>query len=360
MKILYGITKSNFGGAQRYVFELAREARRLGHQVTVLCGQRGTLVERLEAEKIRVITLEKLERDISLIKEIRSLIEITKILNKEKPDVFHVNSSKMGGLGSLAGRLAKVKMIVFTAHSWTFNEPRSWWQKILIKFFVWLTILLSHKTICVSEKNKKDVADWILMGKKLTVIHNGIQTFGFRERREREVDILTVGAVAELHKIKGIDILLEAWSKFIKRHQGKLLIWGDGEERGNLENMAKKLDIYSSVKFEGFVDNARSRLKDFDIFCMPSRSEGLPYALLEAGLAGLAVIATEVGGIPEIIDSGTTGILIPKDNSETLFSSLLLLAKDRKLRERLGTNLKQVVEKNFSLEIMVRKTLATY
>ena len=357
MKILYGITKSNFGGAQRYVFDLATETKKVGHVVTVVCGQRGKLVEKLEEEQVRVIMLGNLERDISLIQEIKSFIEIIKILKEEKPDVFHINSSKMGGLGTIAGRLIGLKKIIFTAHGWAFNEPRPIWHKILIKFFVWLTIITSHKTICVSDEAMKQVSRWPFVRNKLVMIHNGVSEFDLARREDKS---FTVGSTSELHKIKGLDVLLTAWSKFIKNREARLIIVGSGEEKNRLENMAQKLGISGSVIFKGFVDNARLLLSDFDIFCMPSRSEAMPYGLLEAGLAGLPVIATNVGGIPEVIESGINGVLIPKEDSEALFSSLILLSEDTELRQRLGTNLKKSIQENFSFEKMLKKTFELY
>jgi len=278
MQILYGITKSNFGGAQRYVFELAEEAKKQGHDVAVLCGGEGVLVEKLSKSKIRVISLEQLQRDVSVIKEIKSFFQILKILKREKPDIFHINSSKMGGLGAFAGRTVGVKKIIFTVHGWAFNEPRLGWQKVLIKFLVWITLLLSHKIICVSKKSKADVEKWPFIKNKLFVIYNGLSEFNLVKRKDK---LLTVGTMSELHRIKGLDILLLAWAKFIKKHEAKLIIFNDGEERRNLENMAKKLGISGSVIFKGFVGNARSELSCFDIFCMPSRSEAMPYAILE-------------------------------------------------------------------------------
>ncbi len=357
MKILYGITKSNFGGAQRYVYELAVGAKKRGYEVAVLCGQEGKLVEKLRGEKIRAITLKNLWRDVSLSKEIKSFIEIIKILKEERPDVFHINSSKMGGLGGLAGRISGIKKIIFTSHGWPFNELRPGWQKIFIKFFIWITILSAHQTVCVSEKTKRDVEKWPFIKHKLVVIHNGIAKFDLARREDQS---FTIGAIAELHRIKGLDILLTAWSKFIKRHQAKLVIVGEGEERQNLEKMTEKLDISDSVIFKGLVNNARSLLSGFDIFCMPSRSEALPYALLEAGLAERPVIATAVGGIPEVIESGINGVLVPVEDPEVLFSTLVLLAEDKELRKRLGANLKASVQEKFSFEKMMEKTLYLY
>src|SRR3989338_8775497 len=357
MKILYGITKSNFGGAQRYVFDLATTMQKQGHDVAVMCGGDGPLIQKLEAGKIRVIKLDKMQRDISLEKEIVSFFQMLKILRSERPDVFHINSSKMGGLGGLGGRLLGIRRIIFTSHGWAFNESRLAWQKLIIKLLVWLTIILSHKTICVSKKTKKDVKRWPFIKNKLVVIYNGISSFSLAGRTDKT---FTIGTIAELHKIKGLDILLAAWDKFVKNHQAKLVIIGEGEERQNLEIMAKNMGISDSVTFKGAADNARSLLSNFDIFCMPSRSEALHYTLLEAGFAKLPVIATPVGGIPEIIESGINGILIPVENAEVLFSSLVLFHDNPRMRDRLGTTLKETIIKNFSFEQMVENTLNIY
>lgn len=357
MKIIYGITKSNFGGAQRYVFELASDMKKRGHDVAVMCGGDGLLVKKLKEESIRVISLPHLKRDISLVDEFRSLHFIFRTLWNEKPDVFHTNSSKMGGIGNLAGRLAGVKKIIFTAHGWAFNEPRPWYEKALIKFFTWWTILWSHATICVSEKTKNDVSRWPFIKSKLGVVYNGVSPFELTPRKD---STFNVGTIAELHKIKGLDVLLIAWSKFIKKHQGKLIIIGEGEERENLENMAKNLNILDSVIFKGSVENAKSQLLNFDIFCLPSRSEALPYSLVEAGFAGLPVIATSVGGIPEIVESGISGSLIPPEDPEALLSSLVLFYDNPRMRDRLGASLKKSVEEKFSFEKMVNDTIELY
>ena len=366
MKIIYGITKSNMGGAQRYVFDLATEAKKLGHEVSVICGGNGPLVQKLEANKIRVITLPYLQRDISLVDEFRSLHFIFRTLVEENPDVFHTNSSKMGGLGNLAGRLAGVRKIVFTSHGWEFNAPRPWWQKLPIKFLAWLTIALSHKTICVSEKTRRDILNFPLIQRRLATIHNGVTQFNLLDyhtaRKALGVhdDTLLVGTLSELHPVKGLDVLIEAWEKFTKKNSATLVLIGDGEIRENLEDYAEHLKIKDKIIFRGYVEDARQYLSGLDIFCLPSRSEGLPYTLLEAGLASRPVIASRVGGIPEVIENGLNGALIPAEDSETLFSTLMLLGHDKELRNRLGSALHETVKEKFSLEKMAKETLALY
>jgi len=358
MRILYGITKSNWGGAQRYVYDLALATQEAGHDVSVLCGGEGVLVEKLKKVKIRVIPLSALGRDITLLADIKSFFQILSVLKKEKPDVFHINSSKMGGVGALAGRLTGIKKIIFTAHGWAFNEPRPWYQKLIITKLVWLTVLLTHKTICVSEKTKRDIAWLPFISKKLIVIRNGLDQFVIKPKKEG--GNLVVGTIAELHKVKGLDIALRAFARAFKYTDTALEIVGEGEERKNLEGLTKDLGLESQVKFLGFKDNAREMLGQFDIFILSSRSEAMPYAPLEAGLAFLPVIATDVGGIPEIIKDGETGLLIPKENPEALAKALKKLSVEPQLRKTLGENLHRFVKENFSRRRMLKETFNLY
>ncbi|MBX4206304.1 glycosyltransferase family 4 protein [Candidatus Parcubacteria bacterium] len=367
MKIIYGITKSNFGGAQRYVFDLATAAQAAGHDIAVMCGGNGVLVEKLKERGIRIISIGGMRRDISLIDELRSFHFIFRTLYEEKPDVFHTNSSKMGGIGNLAARLAGVHNIIFTSHGWAFNEPRPQLQKIIIKFLVWLTVLLSRKTISVSERSREDIAGLPFIKHKLAVIHNGVEPFDLLpwDAARHALGIapggkIIVGTIAELHRVKGLDVLLEAWQKFAEKYEAELAIIGDGEERANLARLSHKLGTTDSVSFKGFVENARQYLNAFDIFVLPSRSENLPYAVLEAGFAGVPVVASRVGGIPEVIETGENGILVTPEDPRELLSSLILLASDKELRFRLGSNLKEKVLGEFSIRKMVEQTLKLY
>lgn len=362
MKILYGITKSNFGGAQRYVFDLAQEAKKLGHEVAVTCGGEGSLVEKLNSAGIRVIPIPYLDRDISVLKDIRTLLFIYKTLKLERPDVFHINSAKMGGIGMLAGRLLGVKRIIFTAHGWAWNESRSLISKLIIKKLSWLTILGSHKTIAVSEAIKKAMT-WPLAQRKMFIIRNGVREFNLLDRdaaREKLLinnDEVVAGTISELHHIKGLDFLLKAWSKI---DTGKLIIIGAGEEETNLKALAQELNLSERVVFKGFVDEARGLLKALDIFTLTSRSEGLPYAILEAGSAGLPIVATRVGGIPEVIESNKDGILVEAGDIDAIYKGLQDLINNKEKRDSYSKSLHERIQRDFSLEKMVHDTLELY
>lgn len=368
MKIIYGITKSNFGGAQRYVFDLALEAKKAGHETAVICGGNGELTKRLEGVGIRIINLPHLKRDVSIFADIASFFFISKTLLKERPDVFHTNSAKMGGLGNLAAKLSNISKptrIIFTAHGYAWNEPRPFWQRKLAKFFTWLTILISDKTICVSEETRKQISKFPIIQNKLVVIRNGIEEFHLLDRREARAklnlndDGVVVGTLAELHRVKGLDYLIKAWHQ-ASIPNGKLCILGEGEERKKLEKLIEKLGVSDSVLLKGFVLEGKQCLKAFDIFVLPSRSEALPYSILEAGYASLGTIASKVGGIPEIIEEGVSGILLEPGDIEGLKEAMLRLSYSSTERELLGSNLEKKVKDFFSVEKMARDTFGAY
>jgi len=318
MKILYGITKSNFGGAQRYVFDLAKAAQAAGHNVAVLCGAGGVLVGKLREKGVRVIEIEGMKRDISMLDEARSLIFIYQTLRKEQPDVFHTNSSKMGGLGSLAARLAGVRKIIFTVHGWPFWEQRGKISIALIHFFSWLTALLAHKVIVISNYDRATAKAMPLVSNKFVRIYNGIDlttTFGDGKviRSAFPLGARITGTIGELNHNKNQVALIEEAKKNPEMH---VAIVGEGELRDFLLSKIKEYKLEERVKLFGFITREEV-LKGFDIFALPSLKEGLPYVLLEAKLAGLTIKANSVGGVNEILENDVNNFSIEKMVSET-------------------------------------------
>lgn len=388
IKIFYLITKGNFGGAQRYVFELVKFLPRNHFRTTVIMGDGHELRQRLEKANIEVRQLESLRRDVNLRDDWQTFKALLKILRQEKPDIIHLNSSKIGGLGALAGRLAGVPKIIFTAHGWAFNEKRTWLEKKVILFFHWLTILLCHQVVAVSVKTKKDIERLPLIKNKIVIIYNGLDNpkfFNrFVSRRElseyfpkeiKRVEKLTrdlqtkfwLGTIAELHSNKGLDILIEAFAITVKKTLGSSLGWslilviiGEGQERSSLQKLIRDKRLEDRIFLLGQVPDARSYLKAFDIFALTSRTEALPYAVLEAGMAGLPVVASEVGGIPEIILGPEYGILTPPENIKEVEKSLLYLIKKPEYRKVIASNLKKQVQENFSLKRMLTETIKLY
>ena len=187
LKILYVITQSELGGAQKYVLDLAQGARRQGHEVTVASAPNPPFRDALANDGIAFSEIKHSRRALHFFTDVKLFFSLVKLLRTEKPDVLHLNSSKIGGLGALTGRLCHVRKIVFTAHGWAFNERRPWWQKHAIVFISRFAALFQDIIICVSDFDKKTALAYkIAPERKLVAIHNGIDVkeFGFLSREE--------------------------------------------------------------------------------------------------------------------------------------------------------------------------------
>ncbi len=368
-KVLFLITKSNWGGAQRYVYDLATLLDPAQFDVVVALGGNGTLVEMLNHAGIRTITIASLARDISIKKELAFAGELWHILDTEKPDVFHVNSAKAGGVGTLLGRLHFVPRVFFTAHGWAFNEDRPWWQKIIIKTLHWITVLLSHRTIAVSSSIVSQLA-WPGVNQKMKVINPGRSIgvmYGKKEARQMLANFCPqlasiqnnawVMTIAELHPIKRLSVLIDAAGKV--DDSVSFIIIGEGQEREQLEKSIAAYGLQERVILVGAITEAARFLKAADIFILPSKSESYGYVVHEAGLAGVPVIATAVGGISDIISNPSEGTLIPPDDAGALYLAItdtlqnkdLAIKKAAALQEKLSTR---------SVDTMVRATSALY
>lgn len=379
-KILFVITKSNWGGAQRYVFDLATALPK-GWQIAVAMGGTGLpgaaggrLETELRHKDIRTLFVSSFRRDISLRAEWRVLRELWDLFAREQPDIVHLNSSKAGGLGALAARLAGVPHIVFTLHGAPWQEDRSAVARAGIFLSSWITFLLCHRVITISNDAYKRVRSFPFCKRKTLLIHNGLAPLDFVSKEEARDTLISsapagawIGAVGELTWNKSYHSLLRAAGTLKRRQAAQersqdffLCIVGEGEERKFLETVAQEENIAERVHFAGFIPEAHRLLKAFDLFVLPSMKEGLPYVLLEAGQAGVAVVATKVGGVPDIIENRATGLLSAPKDSDALADRLEEILDDRDLRQKYAAALHTRVQKEFSLETMLERTLKAY
>lgn len=366
-RLLFLITKASLGGAQRYVRDLA-EALRDRYDVAVAAGGGGPLLETLAEKGVRTHALPFLLWDIRPRADLRAFAEILRLLRRERPEILHANSAKAGGLGALAGRLAGVPKIVFTAHGWEFNAPRGPLEKFVMRLASWLTVLLAHRTIAVSEAVRRDVLGWPGIGRKIVVVKNGVSCPRLRERNAAREALLPgrggglwIGMLSELNPTKRVEDAVRAFARLAPRRPDAVLIaLGEGREREKLETLVRELRLGERVFLLGSRPEAAELLAAFDILVHTSRSEALGYALLEAGCASLPVVATAVGGIPEVVEDRVSGLIVPRESPEKLAAALEELADDAELRKRLGAALRKRVLAEFSFERMVRGTVASY
>jgi len=378
-KILYLVTQSDFGGAQRYVFDLSTNLayRQAGfsqkYDVVVASGEpsfakatagkHGELRERLQGQGIRHIYISHLKRAILPWHDWLAFWQIVKLIKSEKPDIIHLNSSKISILGSLASKWCQVSgvrcQVYYTVHGWVFNEELPFWKKTLYKKLEKFTARFKNQIICLSEFDKQNaIKNKIAPAEKISVIYNGREQINFlsrdeaREKLNIPKDTTAIGSIGNLYKNKGYEYLVKAISQ-LSGVNCQVLIVGDGPER-------KKLKKEKNIKLPGNIPNASQLLPAFNIYVCSSIKEGLPYTILEAMQAGLPIVSTNVGAIPEVITDGKSGLLVELKNPEQLAEKIKYLIDNPDIAKRLGEQAKKDVAEKFSLKQMIEKTEELY
>ncbi|MFA6304937.1 MAG: glycosyltransferase [Patescibacteria group bacterium] len=345
IKILYLVTQSEWGGAQEYVFNLAFNLNKNQYTPLVLAGREtlsdqreskggnGALFNALKAQKLPYQELKWVKRAINPLFDLLAVFELIGIFKKEKPNVIHLNSSKIGFLGSLAGKIYQATAnhelrIIYTAHGWVFNEPQPW---LISKIYFWIEKISSAWkdviiTVCEADKQ---IALKNNFKTKIVTIHNAVdsQQLNFLDKQTAQTKLwqLTkdnneslhkeakiIFTIANLYPTKGINYLIEAAAILIPQHPNLVfMVAGEGQERIRLESLILKHKLTDNFFLLGSVLNAYQYLKAGDLFVLPSVKEGLPYAILQAKAGQVPIIATRVGGLPEILPQNC---LIPLDN----------------------------------------------
>ena len=371
-KIIYFITKSVWGGAAKYVMDLASGLDANEWRICIAAGGEGPLRARASEEKISWISIHHFGRDIKIIADVASFLEVFRILRREKPDVIHVNSSKAGGIAGLAGYFyniaARKKMkMIFTVHGWPFMEDRPAWQNFLIGAFTKLTCALYDAVIVISKLDY-DISKPNASG-KIMLIHNGVDSMSAKFLSKSEArqklgtpqNAFVIGTIGEWTRNKGWDTLIDAFAPLASR--GAILVMigsGENADKSELLRYIEVNNLRDKITAIPFLENAAAYLNAFDIFAFPSRKEGLPYALLEAGLAELPIVASRAGGNTDIIAHEKTGLIVPPNNPDLLRAAIERLMQNLEEREKFGAAAREKVAREFSLSKMREKTYAVY
>jgi glycosyltransferase involved in cell wall biosynthesis len=365
-KILFLVTQSEFGGAQRFIYRLITNLDSFKYEIITAAGPEGNdangLLFNLKKEKFKVYSLKFLRRTINPLIDFLGVIEIYKLIKREKPDIVFLCSTKAGILGSIAGRWAKTKKTIYRIGGWTFNDPWPSWKK---KLYIWLEkITAGFKDIIVNNA-ESDRQQAMKLGikprEKIMTIYNGINidNLDFLPKEEAKIFLgvplgFAIGTIANFYPPKGLIYLVEAIN-LILDSDIKFVLIGDGQQRAEIENLIHKYKLEEKLLLTGTIPEAYKYLKAFDVFVLPSIKEGFPWTLLEAMTAGVPVIATKVGAVPEVIENNHNGLLIEPANSEELAKAIKNLLKNKDLREKIVKEAKKTVEEKFNLKEMVKK-----
>ncbi|HZK67402.1 MAG TPA: glycosyltransferase family 4 protein [Chloroflexota bacterium] len=290
-------------------------------------------------------------------------------LGQESVDLLHTHVLRADLVGGFAARLGHRTALVSTKHNMGYVPGQEGWVRRSLLY--WPAMYLPDRVIVVTEVLRRQLLLRLRLGTdRVVTIPNGIDTErtfqpAAREECRKELGIqeddLVVCYTGRLVEGKGLDTLLAAAATV--RSSGvrlKLLIAGDGPLDSHLRTHATQLGMEAAVLFPGFRSDIPQLLAASDIFALPSLSEGLPLSLLEAMSAGKPVVVTPVGGIPEVVQSGRNGFLVPARNETRLADALVRLLVDPHLREEMGRSARERVVESYSVERMVREYDAVY
>ena len=320
----------------------------------------------LEREGIRIITIPELVRRIHPYCDLKALFILIRIFHRERPHIVHTHTSKTGILGRWAAFFAGVPVIIHTPHGHIF-----WGYFGRLKTMVYILLekisaLITDKLVMLTEQEKRDhLGVHVAPEEKFTVVHSGVNLGHFKNvpvdpfEMKRKLDIpedsLVVGTAGRLTPVKGPEYLIHAAKEITAARQGVSFVFlGDGELRDQLEAMVEQLGLKENVKFLGWWQDVADVMSVFDIFVLPSLNEGMGRVLIEAMVLGKPVVASSIGGIPDLVIDGENGFLFPVGDIEALVARIKDLLNDSGKRENMGNSGQRLAVK-YSSDEMVGK-----
>lgn len=353
--VLHAIETSGPGGAERTLISLVERLDRNRYHPIICLLSEGWLNAQLKSRGFETV----------IIPQKRGLhggwlIQLVKFIKRRHIDLMHTQEFAMNTYCSIASAIIGIP-IVTTVQGKNYYADR-WRRRLAYRF-----VSRQSRMVAVSQDIKRYLASQVgIQARRVATIWNGIDPAAFRGNNGGRAAVRNqlgleerqpvIGTVGNLYPVKGHVYLLEAMALVVQeRSDAVCLIAGRGQLEGRLRDTAAKLGIERNVRLLGFREDTPALLHAMDIFVLPSLSEGLSLALLEAMAASKPVIATEVGGNPEIVLDGGTGFLIPPRSAAALAEKILGLVKDPELAHHLGRSGQMRVEQEFSVTTMVQK-----
>lgn len=299
-----------------------------------------------------------LKRMIGVIRDIKRLAVI---LKKHNLDLLHYNDVRYEA-GIIAGRFARIPIIMGTYHVYPTLFSRNRIKEIIIRIFERITFNCLTSAIVVSRKSMEMWAKRLKIKiTKFQLIYNGVDLSKFRNVRIMDSPIPVIGTVSRLSPEKDNFTMLEAFKKVASYFNNtKLVIVGSGSLRSDLEQYAEKLNLKDKISFLGFRQDILEIVNKFSIFILSSLTEGVSVSLLEAMASGVPIVATNVGGNPEVVIDGVTGMLVPCRDPDKLAEAVIKLLKNETLRKKMGEAGRKRVEELFDKQKMLKATYDLY
>jgi glycosyltransferase involved in cell wall biosynthesis len=356
---------AGYGGGERYLELLLDHIDRTRFHPILICPEPGPFVDKMVSQHVptHIVHLTPLFNPLAVIR-------LARLLKRNAVTILQTHGARANVYGCLAARLAGIPCVVATIH----NSIRDY-EVSLVRRHLYLTILrvllpLTNRLICVSDAIKRDVlADFPGIETKTTTIRNGIDQRWFSRhadphkiRKEWCVgDGPTLLVVARLTDQKGHRFLIEALPGLLAEWPSLTCLFvGEGESKATLQVLAGKLGIAEACRFVGAQNNVDDWYAAADVVVLPSLSEGLPFVVLEAMAMARPVIASSVNGVPEIIQDGLTGLLVPPRNPHALERAIRSLLRDPMRAARMGKAGQHEMATAFTVHKMIHDTVRVF
>ena len=358
-RILYLITQGELGGAQVHV-KLLLEHFKNEFEIKVCCGTESYLAEQAKILDVPFEVIPGLGKNMLSLKDMQAVAFLLKVIQQFQPNLISCHSTKAGGIGRIAAGIAKIP-VIFTAHGWSFFGSFS--RRVTIPFIQRILTQWTQKIICVSEYDRElAIKKKIAPHEKLLTIHNGMPELGEKFLAAPGIgEKVVLTMIGRFSVPKDHLLLLHALSNLRNLNVWELWLVGWGPEEHRLKQEAKRLQLENRVFFIAKKnEEIPETLAKSHIFVLISNWEGLPRSILEAMRAGLPVIATNVGGVPETVIDEQTGFLVPPKSVNELTSKLKILIENPELRVAMGGQGRKMFLKNFTIEKTIKKTKDVY
>src|SRR5712692_3676234 len=381
--VIHIITRLDRGGSARNTFLTVLGHDRKRFRVRLVYGRSMPLMAEeaalmkvdlklLSQAGVGVFEEPTLVRDVRPILDAWAMLALWRLLRRERPAIVHTHTSKAGVVGRLAAWLARVPIVIHTPHGHIFYGYYGGVASAIIRLLERLLAKISDRIVTLTDRGAEKHVQYKIAGpEKFVTIHSGIDLAYFRsvhvdpavKRKELGLppDGAIVGTVGRLVPIKGLEWLLKAAPRVLAEFpQACFVIIGEGPLLGELKELTSRLGIGLRVMFLGAREDVPECLATLDLFVLPSLNEGMGRVLLEAMAVGCPVVATRVGGIPDIVADGTNGLLVPPRDERARGEAILTLLRDRSRRAAYGEAARRHVDGRFDIETMVRNIERLY
>ncbi len=367
IKVLHIHTLPIVSGSGINTFLSMKGMDRNTYEVELACAPGGRLIPLVQEHHMTVRPFKNLVQPLHPFKDTLALLDLTAFLRKNPYHIVHTHNSKAGFIGRLAARWAGVPIIVHTVHGFAFHEWEPLWRQVLFRHLERLGSHWCDKMIFISQP----LIDWALedhiVGEdKIIKIYSGIELNQFHTVKREEKNKIrkkwqlrqkdaVVGIVSKLWEGKGHGVLIEAFKLVREKIQdARLVIVGEGYLYDQLYRMVETNGLRDSVRFTGFQMNVSEIISTFDVAVLPSFFEGMGRVLLEAMAMEKPVVASHVGGIPDLVEHGISGLLVEPGNVRALADALEKILSDRALARKMGKEGRKRMKEQFSAHIMVQ------